>query len=172
MRGLGNVQPTRRGVVVLLGLFLGGAAIMFWGFAGPGPGPQTYRVDFMHEGDGCVGDGDPIMVNVDDGEPLDCLPRSPLANYGTPAVDLPGFTDAENKEVLDLSENLGADGISDAERPQLQTKVDQITASLPPDLRPHHHPFLWGGQLVALGLVVMAVPFGLYAYALFKWRSV
>jgi len=110
------------------------------------------------------------MVDVDNGDPLYCQRRGIPAPFGESAVDLPGFDDQQNQQVLDLSKDLGADGFSDAGRTHLQDKVDQITASLPPGRRPYHRPFLWGGGLGVFGLVVMAVPVGLYACALLVWR--
>ncbi|MFJ8669813.1 hypothetical protein [Streptomyces sp. NPDC093600] len=68
---------------------------------------NMYEVAFQRVGDECSG-GHELHLDVESGEPMDCLPHYFMG--GSPRVDLPGFTDAQNKEVAELSGQLGSGG--------------------------------------------------------------
>ena len=154
MRVLGTVLQVVMIVVASVGLIGGGFGAALWGFSDQNAARYTYKVGFKHPGDDC-GNHD-LSVDLADGVPLKCGAPG-VVPYDDPEVDLHGFDDEQNAEVLTLSKQLGAEGFTPAEREQLQNRVDQIVASLPPDRLPQH-PWLWGWKIGVLGLLAMSVP--------------
>jgi len=161
MRTLGKVLLVLEAVLGFLAMLFGGLFMTFWGFVDQYASHYTYKVGFKHPGDDCG--NNELAVDLTDGAPLECSSIG-VPSYGTPKVDLPGFSDEQDDEVLQLSTQLGAGGFTAAEREQLQGKVDQIVASLPPERLPQRF-WLWGWKLGTLGLMVLAPP----AYLLFIW---
>lgn len=149
MRSLGKVLLVMLACLVGLGLFAGGFVLAFWGFADQNAAHYDYKVGFKHPGDDCG--NNELSVDLTDGEPLAC---GAVGINSEAYVDLPGFADEQNDEILSLSRKLGADGFTSAERDQLQTRVDQLAVSLPADRRPQH-PWLWGWKLGVLGLLAV-----------------
>ncbi|MFG1627021.1 hypothetical protein [Kribbella sp. NPDC049227] len=148
MRSLGKVLLVLLAVLGVLGLAFGGLMAALWGFADQYASHYDYKVGFKHPGDDCG--NNELSVDVADGEPLGC-------GFGGSAGELPGFSDEQNAEVVALARELGAGGFTDAERDQVQRRVDQIVASLPPERLPQH-PWLWGWRLGVLGLLSLMVP--------------
>ncbi|MGN9793093.1 hypothetical protein ACTMTU_18630 [Streptomyces sp. OZ13] len=126
---------------------------------------DMYQVAFQRVGNACRG-GHELHLDIENGEPLDCVPSYVIG--GSPRVDLPGFTDAQNDEVAALGGQLGSGGLSDAEQRQIQDRVDKIAATVPAADRPRpDSATVWladagvwgarrawlGGGLVAVGVV-------------------
>ncbi|TCC64564.1 hypothetical protein E0H73_09270 [Kribbella pittospori] len=148
MRVLGKVLLVLVAVVGVVGLAFGGFMAALWGFADQYAAHYDYKVGFKDPGDECG--NNELSVDRADGAPLAC-------GYGGSSGKLPGFSDEQNAEVIALSRELGAGGFTDAERDQLQRRVDRIVASLPADRLPQH-AWLWGWQLGVLGLLSLVVP--------------
>jgi hypothetical protein len=73
-------------------------------------------------------------------------------------VSFPGFTAEQDNEVETLAKTLGADTLSEADRARIQRRVDEIAATVPDEVRPHHDEGvslgpLWGAGLV--GIIVL-----------------
>jgi len=154
MRSLGKVLLVLGCGLGLTGLFGGGLGVAFWGFADQYAAHYTYKVGFKHPGDDCG--NNELAVDLSTGEPLGCAPHG-FQSLSSVRVELPGFSDQQNEDVLTLSRQLGAGGFTSAEREQLQRKVDQLVASLPADRLPKHE-WLWGWRLGVLGLLALSIP--------------
>lgn len=118
---------------------------------------DMYEVAFQRVGQECSG-GHELHLDVDSGTPLDCVPSYFLG--GSPRVDLPGFTDAQNDEVAELGERLGGEGLTEAEQRRIQDRVDAFVAAVPDGDRPIPDSAtvwpadagVWGTRRVWLGI--------------------
>ncbi|MFB6720413.1 hypothetical protein ACFCV3_09650 [Kribbella sp. NPDC056345] len=155
MRSVAKVFGILLAVIAVIGLALGSFMLVLYGFVEQYAAHYTYVVGFKKPGDGCG--NNKLSVSRVTGEPLVC------GVVGSPGR-LPGFTDEQNAEVIALSKELGADGFQPGEREQVQQRVDQIVASLPPDRLPQH-PWLWGWKLGVIGLAGAAVVAGVVKVA-------
>jgi hypothetical protein len=129
-----------------------------------------YVVQFKRPGDKC-GSSRQMHLDVADGKPLGCRPG--YAGFaGGSRGSLSGFSPAQNEEVRTLAEELGADGLSDAEQRQIQARVDQILTTVPAAERPDRKPGLWGARLAWLcGGMAVAGILGIAAFFLFVYRD-
>lgn len=150
MRSVVKVFGVLLAVIGVIGLALGSFMLVLYGFVEQYASHYTYVVGFKKPGDDCG--NNKLTVSRVSGEPLQC------GIVGSPGR-FPGFTEEQNEEVIALSKELGADGFQPGEREQVQQRVDQIVASLPPERLPHH-PWLWGWKLGVVGLVGAAVVAG------------
>jgi len=140
-----------------LALFALGIPNAIAGFGDQGVANHTYRVELQHSHDDCHPQG--LHLDLDNGQLLQCTP------YGGPTYatrpDLPGFTGAQNDEILALSMKLGAGGLTVAEGHQIQDRIDQIVATVPPV----HHSWFWGARRGWLGVAMFIVgAAGLYLF--------
>ncbi|WP_155058503.1 hypothetical protein [Streptomyces blattellae] len=94
---------------------------------------DMYEVAFQQVGDECSG-GHELYLDIENGTPLDCVPSYVIG--GSPRVDLPGFTEAQNDEVARLGRQLGSEGLTDAEQHRIQNRIDEIAAAIPDADRP------------------------------------
>ena len=142
--------------VISVGLVAFGAVNVLFGVLQQREADGVYVVQFKRPGDECGGSSQ-MHLDVTDGEPLGCRPGYAGVIGGWARNDLPGFTDAQNEEILALAEELGSDGLSTAEQRQIQDRVDQITATVPAAERPDRKPGLWGARLAWLGGAMVVV---------------
>ncbi|GAB3936952.1 hypothetical protein GCM10029976_049300 [Kribbella albertanoniae] len=149
MRSVLKVVGILLAVIGLTAMAVGSFTAAFYGFVEQYAAHYDYVVGFKKPGDSCGNNN--LSVSRVTGEPLGC------GILGKPGK-LPGFTDEQNAEVIALSKELGADGFQPGEREQVQQRVDQIVASLPPERVPQH-PWFWGWKVAVagvLGLLVVA----------------
>jgi hypothetical protein len=130
------------------GLCVFGFMTAFVGFADQNVADHTYKVGFKHAGDDCGAER--LELSVDNGKPLYCGPPGAIP-IQPKSVALPGFTEAQNSEVATLALGLGTDGLSAADRSQIQARVDELLAAVPPANLPHH-PTYWGARLGWIGI--------------------
>jgi hypothetical protein len=148
MRTLGKMLLLIAAGLALVACFGGGITLAFWGFVSEYADSYTYTIGFKHPGDQCG--NNELSFDVVDGAPLAC-------GYGGSRGQLPGFTEAQDGQVVQLAKDLGAGGISPAEEAEIQQLVDGMVAALPADRKPHH-PWFWGWKVGVLGLMVAAPP--------------
>ena len=127
-------------------LLVGGFVLGLIGFAELNADNQTYKVEFKNSGAEC-GQGT-LRLDLDDGSPLYCGVGRPIS---PPDVSLPGFTQAQNQEVLSLARDLGNGGLSAADQREIQTLVDGFAATVPDAARPDH-PSIWDPNYAWLGV--------------------
>jgi hypothetical protein len=149
--------------IVSVGLISFGGVSALAGYLDQREANRVYVVQFKRPGDECGG-ARQMHLDVTDGKPLSCRPGYAGVIGGYPRNDLPGFTDAQNEDVLTLAEGLGGDGLSATEQRQIQDRVDQIVGTVPAAERPDRKPGLWGarqawvgGGLALAGVVGLAV---------------
>ncbi|MFE6612874.1 hypothetical protein [Amycolatopsis sp. NPDC057786] len=121
---------------------------------------NAYVVGFV-PGAGCDDDHE-LYLSVKDGEHMDCVPAG---GFASGRVHLPGFTDAQNDQVDTLAEELGGDGLSAPDQREIQSLVDRLAPTVPPDRRLYHDQALWGTGRIRLGagmivIGVLGVPGG------------
>jgi hypothetical protein len=144
---------------VLVGVVMIGAGLVAVIFGGAGGADTSYVADFGRPGEDCG----PARVHFDryNGKVLRCAPG------GGASVSFPGFTEAQNKQIEALAEELGADILSEADEVQIQQRIDEIAVTVPESARPQPAGLgplrgaglAWtGGALIAVGLagVVLA----------------
>ncbi|MFC6879396.1 MULTISPECIES: hypothetical protein [Actinomadura] len=136
-----------------LGVVVFGGIFTLVGYLEQRRAHPPYKIEFVHGRGGC--DEGPVHLNVEDGKQLSCIPSRFAGGWGYEG-ELPGFTAEQTDEVMALSESLGADGLSDADQRQIQQRVDQIAATVPPAQRPHR-PTIWGARRAWLGIGMIAV---------------
>ncbi|MGK5553314.1 hypothetical protein ACSNOI_17015 [Actinomadura kijaniata] len=107
---------------------------------------RAYVVGFV-PGDGC-GDAHELYLHVDDGKPMDCVAPG---MSGSGRVRLPGFTTDQNDQVRTLAQRLGHDGLSAAEQREIQHRVDELAATVPPSKRPYGKQAVSGAGRIWLG---------------------
>lgn len=136
--------------------FAGGFPLMIAGFGQQRETGNTYVVDYRHNGDDCG--SSKLTIDLDTGRALACVPLG-VRPYDDGA-ELPGFSDAQNEQVIALSEKLSPDGLVAGERDQIQALVDKFAATVPAAERPDRNAGRWGalGWLgVALELLVVLI---------------
>lgn len=136
--------------IVSVGLVAFGGVSALAGYLDQREADRVYVVQFKRPGDEC-GAARQMHLDVASGEPLSCRPGYAGVIGGYAMDDLPGFTDAQNDEILALAKSLGGDGLSTAEQGQIQDRVDQIAATVPAAERPDRKPGLWGARQAKLG---------------------
>jgi hypothetical protein len=143
--------------VALLAAFVFGVVGLIAGIAEQHAANNTYVVTLATPGDDC---GANTVAFDASGNVLSCT------TVGLPSTDsvasFPGFTDAQDQQITDLAQRLGADGgLSDAGLAQIQQQVDKIAATVPADKKPHYDEGvsvepLWGAWLAVVGGVLLA----------------
>ncbi|HEX3788812.1 MAG TPA: hypothetical protein VHW44_13185 [Pseudonocardiaceae bacterium] len=139
------------GVLCSIGLFIAGLAFVFTGIEEQHVGDTSYVITFGHPGTDCD-NPEAVLVDVDNGQPLFCAAE--VSGVGSPinqTVLVPGFTRAQDDEITQLAGSLGANGLSVAAQHQIQDRVNQIAATVPPADRPGHGAFLWGTRRAWIG---------------------
>jgi hypothetical protein len=104
MRTLGKFLLILLGVLALMAAFGGGITMAFLGFVSEYADNYTYKVGFKHPGDACG--NNKVAFDVVGGAPLTC-------GFGLHRK-LPGFTEAEDDELVKMAKQLGTDGIDAA----------------------------------------------------------
>jgi hypothetical protein len=151
--------------IVGVGLAANGLVFVLMGLLEQRSDGDMYEVAFQHVGDECRG-GHELHLDIENGAPLDCVPSYVMG--GSPRVELPGLTDAQNDEVAALGGQLGSGGLTDAEQRRIQDRVDALAATVPAGDRPRpDSATVWpaeagvwgarrawvGGGMVAVGVV-------------------
>jgi hypothetical protein len=156
MRALGCVVL---GLAILGGLamtVIGGLEVLVYS--------GRHDVTFARPGDDC---GGVVTLNIDDGTRLWCSAVGPVTPPSDPR-GLDGFSEEQNNEVLALAEELGGNGLSEAEQRQIQDRVDEIAATLSLEEQ-KLIPGPSGVDRVLLGAVIL-VPIGLI-FGVQRWRE-
>jgi hypothetical protein len=138
------------------GLFAGGVLFAVDGFAEQRSADRAYVVGFQTAGTECGTYG--LHLNSGDGTPLTCVPVGVRPAPGQRA-GLRGFSDAQYDEVMTLAARLGSGGLSATEQRQIQDRVDQFAAGVPPADRPFPDSGLWGARRgwLGVGMLVASV---------------
>jgi hypothetical protein len=102
-------------------------------------------------------DAHELYLRTEDAAILDCV--SAGISFASGRISLPGFTDEQNARVETLKDQLGQDGLSGADRREIQDTVDQLAATVPPDVRPYGDQWVLGAGRAWLGggMIVVAV---------------
>ncbi|MFJ3102180.1 hypothetical protein [Streptomyces sp. NPDC086835] len=150
--------------LVGVGLAAVGLSFVLVGLLEQRSAADMYEVAFQQVGDECRG-GHELHLDIENGAPLDCVPSYVIG--GSPRVDLPGFTEAQNDEVAALGGQLGSGGLTDAEQRLVQDRVDKIAATVPAADRPRPDSAtvwladagVWGARRAWLGggMVVVGI---------------
>lgn len=114
------------GCVVLGLVVLGGLAMTGIGGVEVAVYAGRHDVTFARPGDDC---GGVVTLNIEDGTRLWCSAVGPVTPPSDPR-GLDGFGEEQNNEVLALAEELGGNGLSEADQRQIQDRVDEIAATL------------------------------------------
>ncbi|MGK5738562.1 hypothetical protein [Micromonospora sp. URMC 103] len=99
-----------------------GVALTGYGFIDGATAGSDYEVHFADAGDKCY--GTEVFIDADTGERLTCFGATDERNSSP-------FTRSERDHVFAVAERLGADGdgLSDADRQQVEELVDSIGAA-------------------------------------------
>ncbi len=102
-------------------------------------------------------DAHELYLRVEDGSVLRRMPAGASAWLGR--VTLPGFTDEQDEQLAELLTRLAPDGLPAAEQREIQQRVDELAAAVPPEARPYGDRRVWGaGQAwPGAGMVVVAI---------------
>jgi hypothetical protein len=123
-----------------------------------------HDVTFARPGDDC---GGVVTLNIEDGTRLWCSAVGPVEPPSDPR-GLDGFSQEQNNEVLALAEELGGNGLSEADQRQIQDRVDEIAATLSLEEQ-KLIPGPSGVDRVLLGAMIL-VPVGLI-FGVQRWRE-
>lgn len=135
---------------------------MLVGYAEMRGAKLTYQVAFVRGAGGDCDGAHGMYLRVTDGEPVFCQ-QAPLKGGD---VDLPGFTDEQVAEVIQLANQLaaagpgtGAVGLSAADQRLIQDRVDAILATVPPAEREYGDKSVWGAGRIwtGVGMAVLGV---------------
>lgn len=128
---------------------------------------EAYVVGFVP--DASCDDAYELYLRVEDGAILDCVQAGVGIVRSSGRVSLPGFTDAQNQLLQQLAAELGSDGLSAVEQRNIQQRVDEFAATVPPEHRPYgelavsgaDRAWLGGGMIVAaIVAVIVSFRFG------------
>jgi hypothetical protein len=153
------------GALCAAGLIIIGLVFVLDGIDEQRMSDHTYTITFGHPGDDCD-NPEAVMVDADNGQPLFCAAQG--NGVGPPinqVVAVPGFSTAQNREITQMAESLGAHRLSVAAQHQIQDRMNQIAATLPPAGRPDHGAALWGTRRSWTGAGVALVGILSFWYA-------
>jgi hypothetical protein len=157
-------------ILAIFGLLLAAPAAFVAVIAGIGEqraADHAYVVGFAHVHDNCGPDS--VTFDLVDGAPLGCEPAA-IPMGGPSRASFPGFTDDQDRQVTELADQLGEDGLSPAEQQQIQRMVDGFAAKVPDSRRPHFDEGvsvepLWGAGLAWTGVAVLIACLWVYSLA-------
>jgi hypothetical protein len=145
-----------------LASFALGFVMALEGFAEHRVVSNTYTVNFARAGDDCgVGR---LELDIDDGSKLECMPSGVVPMEST-WEGLPGFTDVQNDEVLELA--------AVDEQELVQARVDDFASHVPAEQRPKSETIITGLPAITqacLGVAMVAIPVLGYAYLSWRYR--
>jgi hypothetical protein len=147
--------------LAMVAAFAGGWPLLIAGFGQQREADNLYTVDFRHDHDDCG--ASKLTIDLDTGRALQCVPLGVRPYDG--GSDLPGFTDAQNEQVIALSEKLSRDGLLPPERKQIQALVDKFAATVPAAERGDRHSgLLWGARMAWTGVALELIALLLYLF--------
>lgn len=141
-------------VILISGGLVAGVLLCLTGIGIWSDGEDAYKVEFAKPEGSCGSTGSDLYINIEDGRPLGCVSSSVHLPVYDPSFYPTGFSSSQIQEVLQLSERLGAGGLSDADQEKIQNRMDAIAASLPADDRPWEDK--WGPRLFWWGVLLTA----------------
>jgi hypothetical protein len=154
--------------LAMIAAFAGGWPLLIAGFGQQREADNIYTVDFRHDHDDCG--ASKLTIDLDTGRALQCVPLGVRPDDG--GADLPGFTDAQNEQVIELAVKLSPDGLTAPERQQIQDLVDKFAATVPAAERGDRHSGLfWGARLAWMGVALELVALLLYLFVIRTPRS-